>query len=220
MTIPASARILLDFIGSIEAPKGYGTIYGNNQGKLPKPLTEMTLDEVQAAQRRWSKNYGSSAAGRYQFMRATLAGLMAELGLRGSQHFTADLQDTLGLHLLKRRGFDRFVAGQMPLKAFGLELAKEWASLPVLETVKGAHRTVERGETYYAGDKLNKSLVKPMDVEVILAEVMNEAGRRPAPQPAKPIPAPTPAPAPSRPATGFWQAVVAFLLSLFGKKQD
>lgn len=47
-----------------------------------------------------------------------------------------------------------------------------------------------------------------------------ERAAQPAPQPAKPIPAPTPAPAPSRPATGFWQAVVAFLLSLFGKKQD
>lgn len=43
-------------------------------------------------------------------------------------------------------------------------------------------------------------------------------GVQPVPQPAKPVPAPTPAPAPSRPATGFWQAVVAFLLSLFGKR--
>lgn len=214
MTVPKSAMILLDFIGSIEAPKGYGTIYGNNQGKLPKPLTDMTLDEVQAAQRRWSKNYGSSASGRYQFMRATLAGLMAELGLRGSQHFNAELQDALGYHLLKRRGFNKFIAGQMTLKAFGLELAKEWASLPVLETVKGAHRTVERGETYYAGDRLNKSLVKPMDVEVILAEVLNEAGRK---QPAPASPSPTPPPAKQR--QSLLGMLIDFILKLFTKGQ-
>ncbi|MDH6229597.1 hypothetical protein M2281_000169 [Mesorhizobium soli] len=40
-TVPAGAAMLLGFIGDIEAPKGYGTIYGNNQGKLPKPLTSM-----------------------------------------------------------------------------------------------------------------------------------------------------------------------------------
>jgi len=34
----------------------------------------------------------------------------------------------------------------------------------------------------------------------------------------QPSPAPTPAPAPSRPSAGFWQAVVAFILSLFGKR--
>lgn len=45
----------------------------------------MTVDEVIAAQRGWSKNHGSSAAGGYQFMRDTLIGLKKELGLRGSR---------------------------------------------------------------------------------------------------------------------------------------
>jgi len=36
--------------------------------------------------------------------------------------------------------------------------------------------------------------------------------------PPQPSPAPTTAPAPSRPSAGFWQAVVAFILSLFGKR--
>jgi hypothetical protein len=194
--VPAGAAILLDFIGSIEAPKGYGTIFANKQDKLPKPLTEMTLDEVQAAQALWSKRNGSSAAGRYQFMRATLKGLMAEMGLRGSQHMTPDLQDLMGYHLLKRRGYLNFVAGELSLKGFALGLAKEWASLPVLSTVQGAHRQLSRGDSYYAGDKLNKSLTKAGDFEAVLAEALNAAGRKTA----QPAPAPAPAPKPQTPA--------------------
>lgn len=48
-------------------------------------------------------------------------------------------------------------------------------------------------------------------------EAIENAADLPA-TPPQPSPAPTPAPAPSRPATGFWQAVVAFILSLFGKR--
>ncbi len=61
-TMPAGAAMLLDFIGDIEAPKGYGTIYANKQHKLAKPLTSMTLGDVVDAQKAWSKNHGSSAA--------------------------------------------------------------------------------------------------------------------------------------------------------------
>lgn len=50
-TVPTGAAMLLDFIGGIEAPNGYGTIFGNKQSKLSKPLTEMTLDEVLVALR-------------------------------------------------------------------------------------------------------------------------------------------------------------------------
>jgi hypothetical protein len=38
--------MLLDFIGGIEAPKGCGAIYGNNQGKLSKLPTSVRLSDV------------------------------------------------------------------------------------------------------------------------------------------------------------------------------
>jgi muramidase (phage lysozyme) len=167
-SIPPFAAHLLDFIGNIEAPRGYDTIYGNNQGKLPKRVTQMTIAEVQSAQPGWSKRFGSSATGRYQFMHATLKGLIAELGLDLSATFDADLQDRLGFHLLRRRGYDKFVAGRMGMTAFAKSLAQEWASLPVLEPTRGAHRTLARGQSYYAGDGLNKSLVTPERVEAAL----------------------------------------------------
>ena len=195
--VPTGAAILLDFIGSVEVGKpgrdGYEVIYGNKQWKIAKPLTSMTLDEVQAAQRGWSKHHGSSAAGRYQFMRATLGGLMAEMGLRGSQHMTPDLQDAMGYHLLKRRGYARFIAGQMPLKEFALNLAKEWASMPVLEDTQGQKRAVVRGQSYCAGDGINKSLVSSMDFSSVLSEALNRD--EPAPKPSLP-PKPAPAPEP------------------------
>src|SRR6185312_11557776 len=144
----------------------------NKQSKLAKPLTSMTLDEVLAAQPGWSKNYGSSAAGRYQFMRATLLGLRSELSLRGSQKLDGDLQDRLAYHLLKRRGYNDFMAGKISRTEFGKRLAQEWASFPVLTVCKGATRQLNRGQSYYAGDGLNKALVKPEKVEAVLDEVL------------------------------------------------
>ena len=192
--VPSGAAVLLDFIGTVETgksgPESYGVIYGHKQGKLSKPLTEMTVDEVQRAQVGWSKNHGSSAAGRYQFMRATLKGLIAELGIPGSSKFTADLQDKLGYELLKRRGYIAFASGTLAPRKFGNNLAMEWASLPVLQDIKGAHRPVTRGETYYAGDGVNKVLTKPEKVESVLTAALNPRPTGPVILPTTPNPPP------------------------------
>jgi muramidase (phage lysozyme) len=217
-TVPASAAILLDLIGNTEVgrkpPEAYDVIYGHKQGKLPKPLTSMTLDEVVAAQALWSKHHGSSAAGRYQFMRATLRELMKELGLKGSQKLDGDLQDRLAYHLLKRRGYEQFVTGKLSLDAFANNLAKEWASFPVLTAIKGAHRQLAVGQSYYAGDGLNKALVAPAKVRATLSEALNEADRAATPSAPKPIPvSPLPPPAPS-----LWERFITALLGLFSRK--
>lgn len=167
-SIPPFAAHLLDFIGNIEAPRGYDTVFGNNQGKLKKRVTQMTVAEVQAAQGGWSKQFGSSATGRYQFMRKTLQGLIAEQRLDTSAKFDAAMQDRLGLVLLRRRGYDKFVAGKLGLKAFAKSLAQEWASLPVLAATQGGKRKVTRGQSFYAGDGLNKALISPEQFEAAL----------------------------------------------------
>ena len=175
-SIPTAAGLILDFIASKEAPAGYGTIYGNKQGKLTKPITSMTLDELIDNQAGFTKAFGSSASGRYQFMRATLQGLKAEQKLTGRELFTPDLQDRLAFALLKRRGYAGFIAGTLSRTAFGDQIAMEWASFPVLSASrKGAHRTVTRGQTYYAGDGLNKVLIHPEAVEYILTQALKIA---------------------------------------------
>lgn len=198
-TVPAGAAWLLASIREIETGRtdrsAYDVIYGHKQGKLAKPLTKMTYGEVIDAQRSWSKNHGSSAAGAYQFMRATLIDLAkANPSISGSDLFTSELQDQLGYQLLLRRGYNEFMAGKISRTEFGKRLAQEWASFPVLANTKGAHRQVARGETYYAGDKLNKALVSPERVERLLDQV--KAANAASPAPAKPSPAPAPQPKP------------------------
>lgn len=196
-TIPAGAALLLDFIRDTETgtagPESYRTIYGHNQKRLKKPITEMSLLEIQKAQRGWSKRFGSSATGGYQFMYATLGGLIEELNMSTSLKLTPDLQDRLGFHLLKRCGYALFMTGRIDVVEFARRLAMEWASFPVLAPTKGRHRQLVRGQSYYAGDSLNKALVSPSEVERVLAEV-KAAEARPIPIP-EPRPEPYPAPA-------------------------
>ncbi|QBJ13180.1 hypothetical protein EYD00_07130 [Agrobacterium sp. 33MFTa1.1] len=184
--VPLHAQNLLDFIGDIEAPQGYDTIFGNRQGNLAIPLTQMTYGNIVDAQANWGSktwvrnNWGhktaSSAAGRYQFMRATLQGIAKEIRtIDGRTIFAPSLQDRLGYYLLLRRGYSEFIAGKLNLVQFGLNLAKEWASFPVLSETDGAHRRVARGQSYYAGDGVNKSLVKPEQVEQRLRHVRDLA---------------------------------------------
>lgn len=216
-TVPAGAALLLNFIRLTETGKAdrssYDVIYGHNEGKLPRPITSMTIGEVVDAQASFTRRFKSSASGGYQFMRATLQDLSRELGLRGTQIFDPDLQDRLGYHLLKRRGYEEFMAGKINRAEFGKRLAQEWASFPVLTAVQGAHRIVKRGETYYAGDALNKALVTPAKVEAILDKV-KAAGNAVAPvleaQPSPPSPA-------QQASSGFWASLYAIVLMYFGK---
>jgi muramidase (phage lysozyme) len=198
-TVPVGAALLLDFVYRTDAgsppPKCYETIFGNRQNHLSKPITQMTLGELIDAQKDWSSKAwvranwkvgpaASSAAGAAQFMRDTLIGLSKELGLSGSQYFDANLQDRLAYHLLKRRGYEDYIAGKIDATEFGKRLAMEWASFPVLSPCQGAHRKLKRGQSYYAGDAVNKALVSPSEVEEVLLTI------RKAPDRPKPVPAP------------------------------
>lgn len=214
-TVPAGAALLLDFIYRTETDKGppdcYDVIFANRQSALKKPVTQMTLAEVQAGQatwasKAWAARFGStkasSATGAPQLMRTTLASLIDELGLRLTQVLDGNLQDRLAYHLLKRRGYDDFMAGTISRTEFGKRLAQEWASFPVLAPTKGATRNLLRGQSYYAGDNLNKALVAPERVEAVLDKV-KQAGCVIAPPSAPP-----PAPANDN-APGFWARLLA-----------
>lgn len=191
--VPRGAAVLLDYIAGLEtARKGdarYQTVIAhlNEKGELAKPITDMKLDELLTEQLRWvrSLKQASGAAGAYQIIRPTLQGLIKQYSVPLEARFTPDLQDAFGLALLQRRGFDKFMAGTLGLKDFGNELAKEWASLPLLSPVKrkvkGVTRTIPRGASYYDGDGINKSLDGAMDFESVLSEALNERDRQPAP---------------------------------------
>ncbi|RVJ68183.1 hypothetical protein CN167_29410 [Sinorhizobium medicae] len=213
-TVPPGAATLLDFIRETEVGRSdrasYDVIYGHNQAKLPQPLTTMTYGEIVDAQKAWSKRFRSSAAGGYQFMRATLIDLAKQVtSINGKDVFTPDLQDRLAYKLLLRRGYAEFIVGKISLVEFAENLAKEWASFPVLAVTKGSEREIRRGQSYYAGDGLNKALVKPEKVEAVLKEVLDAARRPHEPveeREARPAPLPVPKPTakPVRKSGRFW----------------
>jgi muramidase (phage lysozyme) len=178
MAIPAPAHEILTLIRVTETGRAdataYEVIYGHNEKKLTKPITEMTLDELQHWQPGFTKSFGSSASGAYQFMFATLKELEEKLGLNGSEVFDASLQDRLGYELLKRRGYKPWADAKSSTDTFMIGLAKEWASFPVPSRMKGAHRTVDRGQSYYAGDGVNKALIAP-DIVWLACEAARKA---------------------------------------------
>ncbi|MCF7645046.1 hypothetical protein KQ944_07805 [Bacillus subtilis] len=217
-TVPAGAAILLDFIRKIEAGRtdraSYDVIYGKNQHKLKKQITAMTIGELVDEQVSFTKRFKSSASGGYQFMRKTLQDLSRELRLSGKQMFDPDLQDRLGYHLLKRRGYEEFMAGKITMTEFAKRLAMEWASFPVLAATKGQHQQLKRGQSYYDGDALNKALVKPEDIEVILRKAKAAGNELPALAPKK-LEAESLPPEPEKPKP-VWKSKRAWLWSYIG----
>ncbi len=150
------AQTLLQVIGNKEAPAGYSQMYGER--KPSRNLEAMTLDEVRALQKqRVGSGIPSSAVGRYQFISPTLDSLMKGLKLTGKEKFDAALQDRLAGALLERRGLSQWKAGKLTDEQFADNLAKEWASLPVVTGAKA-------GRSYYDGDGLNKALITPQAV--------------------------------------------------------
>lgn len=103
----------------------------------------------------------STAAGAYQIIFPTLSGLFEG---RGEALFNDAAQDAACDALFLGRGLSRYLAGSMTALDFSNELAKEWASLPVQWDQQGAHRKVKKGQSYYAGDGINRANVAPADV--------------------------------------------------------
>lgn len=222
--VPAGAAKLLDYIGRLETGRtdasAYEVIVFFKQDKLPKKLTEYTIDELLEAQKTWAKNWKGSAAGKYQIIRKTLLGLVAQLGIPGSAKFSPDVQDRLGFQLLTNRGWQAFVSRQVTAGAYALQLAKEWASIPVLSPTQGAHRQVVRGQSYYAGDGVNKAHASPAELEALLNSIKPGVEPAPAsPKPATPSAPQTPAPEAPKPRIGFWQAMLNIILALFRRKE-
>lgn len=222
--VPRGAAKLLDYIGNLETGRtdasAYEVIVFFKQGKLPKKLTDYTISELLEAQKAWAKNWKGSAAGKYQIIRKTLIGLVAQLSIPGSTKFTPDVQDRLGFQLLTNRGWQAFVSRQVTVGAYALQLAREWASIPVLSPTQGAHRQVSRGQSYYAGDGVNKAHANPAEFEALLASI------KPGAEPSQPVPGPTTPAAPQTPASeapkpriGFWQAMLNIILALFRRKE-
>lgn len=154
------------FVSSYDVPFGYGKF-----GRPPKPLSQMTLDEVEQYQRRLLANGSpSSVVGRYQFHPDTLRGLRKKLQLKGDEVFGPDLQDRLVLELFKERGLEDLRSGGITAEAFTDRLAPVWASIPHTKTGRSHYEqpigtTISRMRAILAGLEPRPQTNRPKERE-------------------------------------------------------
>lgn len=145
---------LLDTIASGEAgPAGYDAVYLGSPIQPPAPISTMTVAQVLAFQSQMiAAGSASSAVGRYQFIHRTLAGLVSDGTLNRGEVFGPGAQDRAATALMQRRGLGAYQSGQISAGQFADNLAKEWASLPVVTGPKA-------GGSYYGGVGNNQARV-------------------------------------------------------------
>jgi muramidase (phage lysozyme) len=148
---------LLSIIRRHESQGNYDVVWSGIKAndQPPRPLTQMTIGQVLAWQDSIDQRYNSEAAGAYQILEDTLRGLYRSAGLSLFSRFNRDNQDRLAIALLERRGLSRYRAGTLTDVDFAQELSREWASFPA-QTVDKRGRSAT-GQSYYAGDGLNRS---------------------------------------------------------------
>jgi hypothetical protein len=209
---------LLDFIGS-----GEGTYDSMNQGtdksgkivgsalnsntKIGKKLTDMTIGEIKERQRYIMdfnnpqiSDYGIFAAGKYQIIPDNMATALRGTGLTDDDMFSPANQDKMGMNLIMNK------AGREKLSAYlrgtsddvigaQVQLAKEFASVPVPIDMMGAYGPVKAGQSYYAGDG-NKAGHSVAETRAALekqrkSNLSASKTKKSAPTPPTPPPAPT-----------------------------
>ena len=94
-----------------------------------------------------------------------------DAGLSMDSKFTPQNQYKLALSFLAKRGSTAEKAAKDP-SGFALGLAQGFAGIPVLEAMQGYSEQVERGDSYYKGDGINRSSkdVTPEVVESAIKE--------------------------------------------------
>jgi uncharacterized protein (TIGR02594 family) len=165
-------QALLDEISVHESGGNYEAYFRKANNTTIK-FTTKTINEVIAWQKQYVRDGSpSSAVGRYQIIRTTLQGLQSDMGLSGSTLFDKNTQDRMAKQLLVQAKLKVYLTGKISMTEFGKRIARVWASLPVLADTQGAHRAIIRGQSYYAGDGLNKAGAKPARIEQLLQDLV------------------------------------------------
>ena len=172
ITITEQDKKLLDLIAKYES----GVLGYNAQwmGETDNRLCSMTLTDVEEKQNELVNREGrpgkSSAVGRYQFIRKTLDYCIKKAGLNDKKdiiRFTPEVQDALIIIRLEGfRKLKKWKAGKLSDEDFQLQLAMEFASVPVpFDVSKGSigqykgvpipKTNLSQGQGFYDGDGIN-----------------------------------------------------------------
>jgi len=174
-----SVKYWLEILYIVSLKEG---VYESIQPSSTYPgLTQKTIKEAWEIQKSRKAPNVTAAIGRYQYVGKTSDnGAAIRIAAEGAGlNWETDLfspinQDKMAVH--KIEGF-RKVTEQLirenPVEA-AKRLAMEWASLPVLAPTQGAKRYLERGQSYYTGDGLNRAGVTPEQVEGAFARFLRQ----------------------------------------------
>ena len=138
-----------------------------------KPLDQLTVSQVQDIQ---SGGYGTRevfAVGAYQMTPETFNEGVQALGLTGDEVFNKELQDRMAIEYLtgsKRSKLQAWLRGEQNVTRAEAheELAKEWASIPIGQSVTRKGQTMERGESYYTPEGNVANAHTAEEVETLL----------------------------------------------------
>jgi muramidase (phage lysozyme) len=146
---------LLDTIARAESKRGafgtsgYDAIHSGARIKPNKPISQMTLAEVKAYQKKLvDSGHSSSAVGRYQFIKNSEAfsNMAAQAGLKDTDLFDAKAQDKLAIH---------YAGGEKQLNEWIRTGNKEALTRKTAQQWAGMKNINGRGN--YDGDGLNKA---------------------------------------------------------------
>lgn len=179
VSITQQDKSLLSLIAKGEA-KSYNVVYG---GEEPSPpLVQRTIAEVMQWQaplgpnNRPNPRKPSTAAGRYQMLYDTINETTQNLKIDRTQtRFTPEVQDALIINRLESfRKYKDWKALKLGVdekensEKFMIQLAMEFASVPVPYALSknalgkaGPARDITKGQSFYAGDGLNKAHHNP-----------------------------------------------------------
>jgi muramidase (phage lysozyme) len=177
ITITDQEKSLLNLIAKGESSAGVDPYTSLWPGTSEASLIQMTCSEVQRFQtQRITQGFKSTACGRYQFIKKTLTEAIKVSGIDPlTTCYTPDVQDYLILSILKQyRKLDQWIAGTYTTDKFMIKLSQEFASMPVPYQMKGQKgRIVNKGQSYYAGDGLNKAHHDPDSLFQQLNDILN-----------------------------------------------
>lgn len=175
LSITEQDKKLLSAIGIGESGGSYTAVNGVRGGV--SQLTSMTIPQVIAYAKQVGAGSGSGAVGKYQFIPGTLSGIFKKSGLPDTTIFSPDVQDYLIVETIKGRGLDSWKGGGLTDDKFMLNLAKEFASIPVpYATSRPASnqwpaRNLSKGQSYYEGVSGNRATHDPDDFIQKLADI-------------------------------------------------
>jgi len=128
---------VLDLIAGPESAGRYDAVY---PGRRRPQILNMTLDQLYYDMRSRGSASGSSASGRYQYIRTTLQSVANSMRLDpATTVFDPETQDRVAIyHLRANHGLDRWLAGRMSHEDFLRRLAGTWAGIPDPSTGESA----------------------------------------------------------------------------------